>query len=381
ELIRIHKVMNSEVHENAQFLPWHRQLLRDFEYEMELAIKTIEPNYRFALPYWDSTLDSQAPETSPLLQPNIFGNNGDQFNNYCLTTGPGERVRWGHWFPAHHDDNSCVQRYYGNDFGTPNVLGAFYPPGAIQNSLQTYSDNYWYFNREVQFGFHAKVHANLGGDMANVAISPNDPIFFLHHAFVDKVWNIFQNLKPENKNMYFGPAQGGAPINPNDPNDDPGFGNSFPTDLLSYFGIPVSSVFDTYAERLCYKYSNYGVVNSPQLKEAIAQTNGANNLSFDKDKEDEPLKKVETPDSVDRTEPNLLRDFGHISEDFILKMGWNLTEVRAVENRNLKVVKKLNILIANKKYDSPVKLGGKNLYKAVYSVMANNRFKKSKTKL
>jgi hypothetical protein len=39
---------------------------------------------------------------------------------------------------------------------------------------------------------HGEVHVWVGGDMANPATSPNDPLFFLHHAFVDKVFSDWQ---------------------------------------------------------------------------------------------------------------------------------------------------------------------------------------------
>jgi hypothetical protein len=36
------------------------------------------------------------------------------------------------------------------------------------------------------------VHLWMGGEMRLVAISPNDPVFWLHHAFVDKVYHMWQ---------------------------------------------------------------------------------------------------------------------------------------------------------------------------------------------
>lgn len=39
---------------------------------------------------------------------------------------------------------------------------------------------------------HGEVHNWVGGNMANPKKSPNDPIFFLHHAFIDKVWADWQ---------------------------------------------------------------------------------------------------------------------------------------------------------------------------------------------
>jgi len=60
-------------------------------------------------------------------------------------------------------------------------------------------------------GAHANVHVLVGGDLwgqcpsnapancqTSPTISPNDPIFFMHHAMVDKVWFDWQHKHPSN---------------------------------------------------------------------------------------------------------------------------------------------------------------------------------------
>ncbi|CAL1543965.1 unnamed protein product, partial [Lymnaea stagnalis] len=50
---------------------------------------------------------------------------------------------------------------------------------------------------------HAAVHVFCGGAMGQLDTSAFDPIFFLHHAFVDYIWELFrtnmrsQGLDPE----------------------------------------------------------------------------------------------------------------------------------------------------------------------------------------
>jgi tyrosinase len=41
---------------------------------------------------------------------------------------------------------------------------------------------------------HNRVHAWVGGSMNNVGSSPNDPVFWLHHANVDRLWAIWQRM-------------------------------------------------------------------------------------------------------------------------------------------------------------------------------------------
>lgn len=39
---------------------------------------------------------------------------------------------------------------------------------------------------------HGGVHIYIGGDMAMLDTAANDPVFFLHHAFVDYIWEMFR---------------------------------------------------------------------------------------------------------------------------------------------------------------------------------------------
>ncbi|KAI9325351.1 hypothetical protein BDR26DRAFT_879600 [Obelidium mucronatum] len=54
--------------------------------------------------------------------------------------------------------------------------------------------------------FHAGGHITLGGscDVGNFHWSPRDPLFFLHHAYVDKVFWRWQNLCPQYRYSYEG---------------------------------------------------------------------------------------------------------------------------------------------------------------------------------
>lgn len=41
-------------------------------------------------------------------------------------------------------------------------------------------------------GYHNTVHGWVGGTMNNIMISPADPLFWLHHAEVDRIWSAWQ---------------------------------------------------------------------------------------------------------------------------------------------------------------------------------------------
>lgn len=44
-----------------------------------------------------------------------------------------------------------------------------------------------------RMGMHAALHVYMNGSMSSVQGSANDPIFLLHHAFVDR-WNVFPHF-------------------------------------------------------------------------------------------------------------------------------------------------------------------------------------------
>ena len=53
---------------------------------------------------------------------------------------------------------------------------------------------YWAFWNQLEAGArtHNTGHNIVGGYMANPVFSPNDPLFWLHHAFIDKTWADWQ---------------------------------------------------------------------------------------------------------------------------------------------------------------------------------------------
>jgi tyrosinase len=61
---------------------------------------------------------------------------------------------------------------------------------TFQNELQGRFDDGF-------LGLHAAGHFAIGGDAGDIFSSPNDPVFFLHHAMLDRVWWLWQALHRE----------------------------------------------------------------------------------------------------------------------------------------------------------------------------------------
>ena len=64
----------------------------------------------------------------------------------------------------------------------------------IITSWEEYGGSGWSggFRSTLEGTPHANPHNLLGGHIRSFS-SPADPLFFSHHAFIDKVWDMWQN--------------------------------------------------------------------------------------------------------------------------------------------------------------------------------------------
>ncbi|WP_432816271.1 grixazone synthase [Streptomyces vilmorinianum] len=207
-------------HVNPGLLPWHRQYLLDFERELQ----KVDP--RVTLPYWDWTTDQGAD--SPLWDEKFMGGNGRPGDNRVMT---GPFARDNGWklnisvvsdgsepAPLNGHYTTDDRDYLVRDFGvlTPNLptpkeledtlaLPVYdCPPWnhtsggeAPFNSFRNHLEGYTKFPWEASLGkLHGAGHVWVGGHMMYIG-SPNDPVFFLHHCFIDKLWSVWQKRHPK----------------------------------------------------------------------------------------------------------------------------------------------------------------------------------------
>jgi len=66
---------------------------------------------------------------------------------------------------------------------------------ALQNDTNFYGDDSSFSNSLE--GVHDDMHVWTGGDMESVPTSAFDPIFFMHHCNVDRMWAKWQKLNPQ----------------------------------------------------------------------------------------------------------------------------------------------------------------------------------------
>ena len=129
--------------------------------------------YNGSMPYWDWSVDSQAPEESPIWD--WFGDSPTG----CVTMPVVGALK--NKVPTSH----CVRRNWWLE-PKNNLMSSFYSPEQIQAVLG--ADTYDDFRIALESIPHNSVHVGIGGDMGFVAKSPNDPMFYMHHRNIDRLW-------------------------------------------------------------------------------------------------------------------------------------------------------------------------------------------------
>ncbi|MET9802539.1 tyrosinase family protein [Streptomyces sp. NPDC006368] len=178
-------------HRSPSFLPWHRRFLLQFEQ----ALQSVDASV--TLPYWDWTVD-RTPGSS-LWAPDFLGGTGRSRDGRVMD-GP-FAASGGRWpISVRVDGRDYLRRALGAN-------GRQLPTRAEVDSvlaMETYDMAPWNsssdgFRNHLEgwrgVNLHNRVHVWVGGHMGTGA-SPNDPVFWLHHAFIDKLWADWQALHP-----------------------------------------------------------------------------------------------------------------------------------------------------------------------------------------
>ncbi|KAI9294853.1 Di-copper centre-containing protein, partial [Neoconidiobolus thromboides FSU 785] len=176
---KIHYNAQGNAHGTPKFLPWHRYYIRLYEKELQKIDSSVH------LPYWDWSKDYDYPANSAVLSNSYMGANGDRSRNYCLNSGKFSGLYVN--YPKLH----CLQRRY--DQGSS--VSSFTPP-SILNSFLNY-DKFSEFCGNLEEK-HGDPHVKIGGgyDFRQM-YSPNDPLFMLHHTFIDMLWYEWQQRHPD----------------------------------------------------------------------------------------------------------------------------------------------------------------------------------------
>lgn len=151
-LVDIHSNAAHMMHGHPRFLPWHRiYLLR-----MEELLMMVDPTV--CLPYWKSSEEQAFPSWLLGFTPTV-----------TLMSGPHTVIRNIGAFALLPDTT---------DVATAMANGTFNPFAAALE------------------GIHNSGHVWVGGSMQSILTAPCDPVFWMHHAEIDRIWAEWQTVNP-----------------------------------------------------------------------------------------------------------------------------------------------------------------------------------------
>jgi tyrosinase len=150
------------------FLPWHRMYVCYFEE----IIRAVLHDPKFSLPYWNYSVRAGYP------LPKEFRMQGDPL--------------WGSLFrPDRNPTSNAGQPIFAaggsaSDLSTAPAMAqnSYLPSGAVSG-----------FNQTLDFGLHGNVHVFVGNNvgMGQIPWAANDPVFWMHHCNIDRIWMSWNN--------------------------------------------------------------------------------------------------------------------------------------------------------------------------------------------
>lgn len=170
---------NTCQHGHWWFLPWHRMYLLFFE----RIIRKLSNNPNFSLPYWDYTAGTVAGSLYAAgALPRLFWNPkvGNALYNPNRGGGPNAGFNAGAAIGAASLSTTVAMQQMSFNAGTTLNFGSrtiaaptfsVFPHGRLESTP------------------HDSVHGSIGGDMGSLGTAARDPIFWLHHCNIDRIWN------------------------------------------------------------------------------------------------------------------------------------------------------------------------------------------------
>jgi tyrosinase len=206
DFVAQHINQTTRIHGTGNFLSWHYYFVHGYD-----KVLREECGYTGYQPYWNWSTDQDDLRKSPIFDgfDTSMGSDGSSVAHNgsvgggCIMDGPFKGIE------THHGPNSPTMA------GEIKVNEVFvYNLRCLKRDLTNYTSSNWLttdnlcnltlgpaakniatFQNEPQgrfdqgfLGLHAAGHFSIGVDAGDFFSSPNDPIFFIHHAMLDRVW-------------------------------------------------------------------------------------------------------------------------------------------------------------------------------------------------
>ncbi|KAF2853058.1 monooxygenase [Plenodomus tracheiphilus IPT5] len=216
DYMAVHNSQTPNIHWVGHFILWHRYFVATYEKALQ-----DECGYTGGQPYWNWSLDAtpQTPNSTLIFSTSIFatdlgfGGNGAFIaptaaqNPLNITGGTGGGcVQTGPFAPStfmlNFPKRDCLKR----DF-IPWIVNTFADHALVAKVLA--QPDYTSFARQIENiptfeepNIHGSGHFGVGGVLGTIgdpANSPGDPLFYLHHGNLDRVFWEWQQMDRETR--------------------------------------------------------------------------------------------------------------------------------------------------------------------------------------
>ncbi len=171
-----YKFWNQCQHGSWYFLPWHRMYLAYFEQIVAKTIVDLGGPSDWSLPYWNYS-DMSNPKA--LDMPSAFTTPANTSNGLWLEDRVSDVLQ------ARYVTLQALTVIPYTGDGTTSPLGFGGPETAFSHSGRTHG--------RLESLPHDMVHVMIGGAMGDPRTAALDPIFWLHHANIDRLWQVWLN--------------------------------------------------------------------------------------------------------------------------------------------------------------------------------------------
>ncbi|HKF56908.1 MAG TPA: tyrosinase family protein [Blastocatellia bacterium] len=192
-------------HRGSVFLPWHRVMLLMLERNLQRVLN----DDSFGLPYWDwgatGDLDPDQQKQAAIWGADCLGGDGNPVQSGPFAFNPDDPASWRVRVEGNSagelvgTDRGLWRVFASSDDGVPDLPTTQQATDAV--GLTPYDVAQWDVAssdgmRNLLEGWrsprsepehHNRVHVWVGGDMWP-STSPNDPVFYLNHCNVDRLW-------------------------------------------------------------------------------------------------------------------------------------------------------------------------------------------------
>ena len=170
----------SEIHRRTSFHPWHRIFNMHLERELQEKFPQV------TIPYWKFDEKAERVFTSKFIgvtEKSVGAPPQPKFDKTNPLVNYFENTIWGTLNRAYNNRNPASQNTFGqpNDVLTENKI--------VDEGPKTFE--LWSVHEE-RFS-HNYAHGVFSGDVADVGKDPIDPLFFMMHSNVDRLWAKWQH--------------------------------------------------------------------------------------------------------------------------------------------------------------------------------------------